>query len=271
MWDLDDIEAMQVPNDERPPDPQQKKARERLRFLFSENPKQVFFSRQLEVLLEGEFFHWVTSRAVHELVAEGLVLSEVRTLRWGNQIALFWHRGYRYYRRGATAVAQLVEEYSDPNIGGALGLQGEAMVLEGLARRQFVMIGRKVQEYKGRQWAESGHDLDFAFERDGRAYGIEVKNTLGYPDYDEFKLKTELATELGLVPMWCSRMLPKSWVNELNKVGGFALILKYQLYPWGHRELARRVADELGLPVDAPRSLAEGTMDRFVQWHLARL
>lgn len=42
---------------------------------------------------------------------------------------------------------------------------------------------------------------------------------------------------------------------------------KYQLYPWTHRALAKRVKDDLGLPVDAPRFLYEGTMNRFLKWH----
>jgi hypothetical protein len=66
-------------------------------------------------------------------------------------------------------------------------------------------------------------------------------------------------------------MLPKSWIHELNNLGGFALILKYQLYPWTHRELAKRVNGELGLPVDAPRALEQGTMSRFLKWHSEKL
>jgi len=62
-------------------------------------------------------------------------------------------------------------------------------------------------------------------------------------------------------------MLPKTWINEVISAGGYAMILKYQLYPWTHVDLAKRVAKELGLPVDAPRALAEGTMDRFMKWH----
>ncbi|MGH8067564.1 MAG: hypothetical protein ACRERE_20500 [Candidatus Entotheonellia bacterium] len=31
--------------------------------------------------------------------------------------------------------------------------------------------------------------------------------------------------------------------------------------------LATRVARELGLPVDAPRALAAGTMERCLRWH----
>jgi len=38
-------------------------------------------------------------------------------------------------------------------------------------------------------------------------------------------------------------------------------------YPWTHKELAARVAKELGLPVDAPRVIEDGTMKRFMRWH----
>jgi hypothetical protein len=161
----------------------------------------------------------------------------------------------------------LVEEYSDPNIGAALGLQGEALTLEGFAKAEFVMKGRNTNKYRGREWTRTDHDLDFIFERDGKAYGVEVKNTLGYMDRTEFEIKIELSKELGIRPVFAVRMLPKSWINDLVRVGGFALIYKYQLYPWAHRELAKRVQRELGLPVDAPRSLSEGTITRFLGWH----
>ena len=62
-------------------------------------------------------------------------------------------------------------------------------------------------------------------------------------------------------------MIPKSWAFELINEGGFALILKYQLYPWTHKNLANKVAKELKLPVDAPKNIYQGTMDRFITWH----
>jgi len=37
------------------------------------------------------------------------------------------------------------------------------------------------------------------------------------------------------------------------------MIMQYQLYPWTHLELAKKVARELGLPI-APKALAAGTM-----------
>jgi hypothetical protein len=165
----------------------------------------------------------------------------------------------------------LVEEYADPNIGGAVGLHGESMVLEGFARCEFVMRGRNTREFGGRVWTETGHNLDFIFQKDGQAYGVEVKNTLGYMEYEEFQAKIRLCRFLGIRPVFAVRMVPKTWINEVVTAGGFALIMKYQLYPWSHKGLAKRVSEELGLPVDAPRALSDGTMRRFLDWHVKRL
>ena len=116
----------------------------------------------------------------------------------------------------------------------------------------------------------SAHDLDFIFEKEGEAYGVEVKNTLGYMDYRELDAKIALSLDIGVRPVFAARMLPKSWVHEVQAAGGFSLILKCQLYPPTHRDLARRVRDELDLPVDTPRALADGTMGRFERWHRAQ-
>ncbi len=181
-----------------------------------------------------------------------------------------WNRGHRYYRREAKKLVKLVNEYSDPNIGASLGLQAEALVLDGFARSQFVMHARDVRSWGNRTWTSTQHDIDFLFQRDGKSYGVEVKNTLGYMDYRELKTKMEISRHIGVTPVFAVRMLPKTWINEIREAGGFALIFKYQLYPWTHRELAHRVKGELGLPVDAPRRLEDGTMRRFVSWHERR-
>jgi len=204
------------------------------------------------------------------LIAEGIVKTESRQLNFGGQIKLLWHRSHRYYKRDAKKVISLVEEYGSPNIGAALGLHGEQMVLGGFARRQFVLRGHNTKRHMDKEWTKSNHNIDFIFERDNTAYGVEVKNTLSYMDQAEFATKMELCENLGVVPVFVTRMMPKTWAKDLIDRGGYAMILKYQLYPWTHAELAKRVANELGLPVDAPRMLAEGTMDRFVNWHEKR-
>lgn len=257
--------------DNCPPDAMQEQARAKVEEFIDAHPERVFFSRQIEVLHEAEFFHWVTNRAIREIEARGEILSEVRQLKTGGTIKLLWHRSYRYHRRSAAELVKLVEEYAHPNVGGALGSHGELMVLEGFAKCRFVMTGRHTRERGDKRWTLTEHDLDFIFERDSRAYGVEVKNMLGYMDYDELKWKVRLCRELGIVPVIVARMLPKVWVNELWRQGGFGLILKYQLYPLAHKDLARRVREELGLPVDSPRALADGTMARFVEWHARKV
>jgi hypothetical protein len=152
-FDVDDL-------DERPPDPQQVSAREVLEAFFEEHREGVFFSRKIEVQNEDQYFHWVTNRALRELVEDSLVRSETRPLNTGGSIKLVWHRGYRFYKRSATRLIALVEEYADPNIGAALGLHGETMVLEGFARSEFVMRGRNAQAYREKKWQESEHNVD---------------------------------------------------------------------------------------------------------------
>jgi hypothetical protein len=249
------------------PDAYERSARELLERFFEENASRVFFANQLAVQNEDQFFHWVTHRALADLLGAGVIRTESRRLATGSNIKLLWHKRHRYYKRDAARVVELVDVYGSPNMCTAIGLHGEQMILGGFARRQFVMRSHHTRKHDDREWTESQHNLDFIFERDGKAYGVEVKNTLSYMDRDEFEVKLRLCEHLGVIPIFAARMLPKTWINEVVARGGYAMILKYQLYPWTHVELARRVAKELGLPVDAPKALAEGTMDRFMKWH----
>jgi len=94
-----------------------------------------------------------------------------------------------------------------------------------------------------------------------------IKNRLSYINDKEFKFKIRLCQDIGVRPVFAVRMMPTIWIDELVKAGGFALIFKYQLYPLAQRGLVKRIAGELGLPVDTPRALADGTMQRFLNWH----
>jgi hypothetical protein len=103
------------------------------------------------------------------------------------------------------------------------------------------------------------------------AYGVEVKNTLAYIDRRDFQTKLLISRHLDIKPVFVVRMMPRHWISELQHDGGFALVMKWQLYPTSHSTLARLVREKLGLPVDAPRAVQEGTMKRFLDWHLKHL
>lgn len=266
---MDDYDWPYQAPEERPPDPHEEEAIDALRTFFAERRDRVFYSRQIEVLHEDRWFHWVTNRALRTLIALGAIHSEEQDLRFGGTVTLMWHPSLRYHKRQAGRVVSLVEEYSNPDFGRALGHHGEAMVLDAFARKQFLLLGREVRAVGSRRWTSSAHDLDFVFQRDGVPYGVEVKNTLGYPDSDEIAVKVEMCRELHVRPILAVRMMPKSWINEIREQGGFSLILKYQLYPWGHLDLAKRVRGSLELPVDAPARISDGTMERLLRWHSA--
>src|SRR5688572_27495584 len=90
--------------DHRPPDPAEQRAKKELIEIFESERTRVFFSRQLEIRLERKYFHWITSRALRALEAEGKIFSEKRALDFGGQIKLYWHRMNRYVKREANKV-----------------------------------------------------------------------------------------------------------------------------------------------------------------------
>ena len=99
-------------------------------------------------------------------------------------------------------------------------------------------------------------------------YGAEVKNALSYIDPEELAIKLEMCAELGVRPLFILRMAAKSYVEQIRQAGGFALLFGWQLYPYGHATLAKRVREELHLPVDSPKAVWEGTVKRLLDWHL---
>lgn len=56
---------------EKKVDSRQERARRALIEFFESNRERVFYSRQLEVLFERSWFHWITNRAIHQLIEEG--------------------------------------------------------------------------------------------------------------------------------------------------------------------------------------------------------
>ncbi len=59
----------------------------------------------------------------------------------------------------------------------------------------------------------------------------------------------------------------QTYINEINRKGGCALIFKYQLYELSQKPLVEKIKKELELPVDCPRGIQEGTLKRFENWH----
>jgi hypothetical protein len=127
---------------------------------------------------------------------------------------------------------------------------------------------KKVKEYADRKWEKTGHDLDFVFMRDGVAYGCEIKNTLGYIDKEELKVKLEMCAYFGIKPLFIMRYAPKTYNKLIYDHGGFALIFETQIYELSQEILVKKIRDVLGLPVICSKAIPGGIIDRFERWHL---
>lgn len=234
----------------------------------------MFYGRQLAVLLEKRFYHWITTKAANELAAEGQIRSATLPLaveEGAEEIRFYWAPQLRYWRRQALRMRALIQEFSQPTLTRAFGLQAEVLFDTAFARAGFLPTGQDVRAYAGREWTKTGHDLDRLDERDGIVYGAEIKNSLGYIDQEELAIKLEMCRHLDVRPLFIMRMAAKSYVEMIWRAGGFALLFGWQLYPFGHEDLARRVRAELQLPVDSPRAIADGTVKRFLDWHLRQV
>jgi len=262
--------------------------------FFPRNQNRVFYSQQIQVLLEDDwaieqivgerrsgFFHWITGKALRELAAEGAVRSQLLPLGdyrpelgeevgddlGGTTIRYFWSPKNRYTPRAIARSLKLVKSFSAPNLSHAIGNNGESMFDAALPKLGFMPQGENVNEWRGRKWVLTKQDLDRVFVRDGVCYGVEIKNTLSYIRKETLRSKLAMCRFLDLVPLFIMRASPKSYNHLINTEGGFALVFRWQLYPMGQDELIREVRETLMLPVDSPRAVEQGTVERLLKWH----
>jgi hypothetical protein len=252
-------------------DPQVDAAEIALEQFFAEHRDQVYYERQLEVLFESCFFHWITQYALKRLRERGVVASELEDLIGIGRIRFYFHPRHRYWKRQSKEIRQLVLRFSEPQFTKALGDHAETLFDAALPAFGFMPKGRAVTSFNGKTYSTTGHNLDRIFERDGIAYGAEIKNTLSYIDVREYRAKLDMCRVLGLKPLFIVRMAPKSYINETQLLGGYTLVFKYQLYPHGYKYFADHVNNRLGLPADSPTRISDSTIQRFLTWHLKHI
>jgi hypothetical protein len=263
-----------------PEDGYVKQAKDDLISHIDSDHEAVFYERQLQLFYEKDYFHWVTARALEELAESGDIRSEHLTLRrplmteagrveTSVQMRFFFWKNARSWRRKAKKLAALVEAYSEPALTRAVGRQAENLFDAALPRAGFMPIARNVREYNGRRWERTNHNLDRIYTRDNIAYGIEIKNQLGYMEREQFTTKLEMCEFLGVTPVFIARMMPKEWIYQVQSRPwrGFCLIFKWWLFPLGQEPLVKTLQQTLGLPVDSPMEIQDGTIERFLKWH----
>ncbi len=235
--------------------------------FFRENDEKVFYMQQLEVFFEKRFFHWITAKAINELIGDGFLRFEEVPLLGVTRVKFVFNRKHRYYKRQIKNNIEVVRWYSEPTIAMGCGRQAEILFFNGLTNRGFLSRGQNINEYGGNKWTRTGHDLDFILERDGIRYGAEVKNKFSYIDEDELTIKLEMCAFFGIRPLFIMRGSPKWYNYKIWRAGGYAMIFEAQIYPFGHGDLVEAITKTLNLPADCPREIPGGIIDRFIRWH----
>jgi hypothetical protein len=253
-----------------PRDPAIDAATARLGIWFDTQPNSLFYSTEIETSLEREFFHWITGKGLLELGDAGRIQRTTSTIR-GNTVNFYAHGKHRYWRRQLASKVNVLARIYDPDFAHAVGRHGELMFDAALGRAGFKAEARNVQSWNGTTWTLSDHNLDRIYTRDGIAYGAEIKNTQNYISREELRVKLQMCTELGLVPLFIMRFAPKSYIHQIYRNHGFTLLFEQQMYPWGHNALLREVRSELGLKVHAPNDVPDGDIQRLLNWHSRRI
>jgi hypothetical protein len=229
-------------------------AKDRILTVMGAEDKRVFFIKQLQVMLEGEFYHWIVGRAVGELVEEKRIGHENVRLRHG-KASFLYSRRHRYPRRQIRKAAELIERYSQEEVARGCGAWAENLFLVSLMQHGFRFASQEIEEqrgtraFAGKEWTQTKHNLDFIVARDDVVYGAEVKNTWDYIPPEEMRVKLAICGYLGITPLFIWRFAPKSYMWEIIQAGGYGMIFKTHIFPPTHERLGREVRDMLGLSV----------------------
>lgn len=162
---------------------------------------------------------------------------------------------------------RVIREYSDHTIARGCGEQADMLFLTALLSRGFILCGQDANEYRGIKWPGSAHNFDFIIEKDSVGYGCEVKNTFDYIEKEELSIKLRMCEFLKIKPLFIMRFSAKAYNWEIIRKGGYAMIFEKQIYPFAQEKLVQRIQEVLGMPVDCPRKIPDGIIDRFMKWH----
>lgn len=128
-----------------------------------------------------------------------------------------------------------------------------------LWRDLFIDLGYSIEaedtnEFKGRK-ASIGGDIDFIAKKDGIFFGVEVKNSLEYPN--DLGKKVQIAIELGTLPVMIVRRVTWEVYQNLKKYGVLTKIYETSIFPQTYEQVIVQCKETLGLPVIALDKITE--------------
>lgn len=230
------------------------------------NPLAPYHRKQIEIIFESKYQHWVTDRAVTSLIQEGFLREQPFQLPTIGLNFVCRH-DRKNIARATKERAEIVRAYSAPNISKGTGDQAEFWCLHLFRSNSFNIVGRKTKVYQGIMWTKTLHDLDFIVEKDGIVYGVEVKNWFPYVDDDLYDIKLEICAHLGIRPLFFFRMSSYQQIDKAKNQDGRVLIFKSKIFPPGNEKLVRNIWNKMRLPVSIWQDVPPPIVRNLLAYH----
>jgi len=197
----------------------------------------VAYLRQVQVGLEDYMDHETCRHLVDDLVKQGIV----RVLRRPSEGGVKWLCLARMSNTEAEALLEeklrlhdlylRYERAKSPQ--GTIEVEGltykdysEYLVAKAIQQAGGVIVDRDVNEFNLRR-APIDSDLDFVVHSPSGDYiGVEVKNTLDYPERKDIEDFLVLCKSLNLKPLFYVRMIPWMYAWWIIKEGGYVVVFK---------------------------------------------
>lgn len=209
------------------------------------------------------FSIWTTDEALNQLVKEKKLKTWKKRSKRGINVSFFRNNNVRYFERNAQKMLDLIDYYNNNDL--ELGKYAEHLAEKMFYKLKFDVEDKNANEFNGKKWNKSNHNLDLIVSKDGLFYGVEVKNRFEYIKTDEFEIKMfKICSHLNLIPILIVRMIPKKFYMSLTRKGGFAFIFKRKVFPFGQKIAVKNLYKNTLLPVGVDDKLSEKKEKKFV-------
>lgn len=224
--------------------------------------------REIKVALEDGPFHWVTANAVKKLYQEGRLRRRQRSFAniKGKKASFYYLAELRYtdvvdvIEKKLPIIAAYTELSENPNRRQRMGHLAEDFIIPLFEKAGYLVVARDTKFFRGRLWPRRT-DLDLIVygEEENRWYGVQIKNSLDYPEWDDIAELIDICNFLKLVPWLVARICPKDYIWELIQCGGFITLFweRMWLLTEENREIAERIARNTAIKVTTPDKLDE--------------
>jgi len=240
-------------------------------FLNSRNDpiKTPYYQTQLTVLYETDYFPWVIKNALTILEEENFIkrIKHTKTIKRKEhtnkpkqqqkpeELTYIFYVHKQVYSTDPSGIQKKIDKITNiatkfihPDITYKLGKHLEDLVKNELRAQQFEIKGRNTNEYNGRKWETTNHDLDIiaSHKKSNFTVGVEVKNRLSLMDKKEVDTKIQICKHLKITPLFAVRWI-KPYMYEIKNQGGYSWMFKSQIYPVGYDSLVKNIYQKLSV------------------------